>query len=146
MSENDLPYWQHMYTDETTDIRLEDLVPCSPNNPTPCYVVGMFDNENYFPRLGYVYYYEDQQSFSEAYFMEGSDAIFISDRNPHNEYYFLVGGNVSFRPHNQVPEYLRCQVITPKENAYINIGTLDTRIEEICGPVNFLVWKIINVN
>ncbi|CAB3384285.1 Hypothetical predicted protein [Cloeon dipterum] len=125
-----------MYTDNTSAIPLEGLVPCSPNNPTPCYVVGMFDYENHYPRLGYVYYLHDLKSFSAAYFMEGTDKPLISEwNNPYNKYYFLVADNVSFRPHNQVPENLRCRVVATTHNEYINIGTVDSGKEEICGPV-----------
>ncbi|CAB3384283.1 Hypothetical predicted protein [Cloeon dipterum] len=125
-----------MFTDDTSVIPVEVLVSCSPDNPLPCYVVGMFDDTNNINRLGYVYYFDNRKSFSKGYFMEGTDRIFTtSEKNPYNEYYFLVGGNVSFRPHNQVLGRLRFQVGSTEGNKPIYIGTFKAGGEELCGPV-----------
>ncbi|CAB3384274.1 Hypothetical predicted protein [Cloeon dipterum] len=108
----------------------EDFVPCSPDNPIPSYVVGMFMDLSCYPQPGYVYY--NQGSFSESYFMVTTDRGLVSNKE---EKYFLVGGDVSFRPHREVPENLRFKVGFTKQNKPIYIGTINIGPEEICGSV-----------
>ncbi|CAB3384276.1 Hypothetical predicted protein [Cloeon dipterum] len=104
---------------------------CSPNNPIPSYVAGLFNNLTYYPIPGYVYY--SQGSFRRGNFVVPNDPAFVP--NLDNKY-FLVGGDVSFRPHAQVPVHLRFKVGSTKENnTPVYIGTINIRTEEICGPV-----------
>ncbi|CAB3384281.1 Hypothetical predicted protein [Cloeon dipterum] len=108
---------------------MDILVPCSPNNPIPTYVAAAFNSYSPHPQPGYAYYREGK--FSCGYFMQGSEqGDFLEDG-----YYLLMGGNVSFRPHREVPENLRFKVGSTKDYKPIYIGTIYISGEEICGPV-----------
>ncbi|CAB3384280.1 Hypothetical predicted protein [Cloeon dipterum] len=121
------PYWI-LYNKAAVDVPLDKLVPCSPNNPIPSYVVGVFNQLTTHPQPGYAYY--NGRSFSCGYFIVETQKVLVSDH-----YYFLAGGNVSFRPNKQVPEDQWFKVGTTKDNKPVYIGTVYTGTEEICGPV-----------
>ncbi|CAB3384278.1 Hypothetical predicted protein [Cloeon dipterum] len=128
MAQNFWPYWR-LYNVGNDVVPVDKLVACSPNNPIPSYVVAGLYNGSCYPQPGYVYSYGG--AFGCGYFMEGTDSYVCLE----TDYYFLIGGNVSFRPHKQVTENLKFIVGYTKENRPIYIGTINVGGEEICGPV-----------
>ncbi|CAB3384282.1 Hypothetical predicted protein [Cloeon dipterum] len=130
MSNHFWPFWRIHKLHENDVIPVDELVPCSPNNPIPSYVVATFNNCSPHPQPGYAYFREG--SFRSGYFTVEKKQLLVREKE---FYYILVGGDVSFRPHTVVPENLRFKVGSTKDNKPIYIGTIDIGTEVICGSV-----------
>ncbi|CAB3384271.1 Hypothetical predicted protein [Cloeon dipterum] len=110
----------------------KDLVPCSPNNIIPSYVVGMLTEDCTCTQPGYAYCHRGM--FTSGYFIMETGRTLMAEKG----FYFLVGSDVSFRPNQQVPDGLRVQVGQIRINQQsrpVYIGTINIGGEEICGPV-----------
>ncbi|CAB3384279.1 Hypothetical predicted protein [Cloeon dipterum] len=129
MAETFWPYWR-LYNTGNSIVDVKELVPCSPNNPIPSYVVAVFNKFSPHPQPGYAYYKDGL--FSSGYFMVEKKKLLVTEKEL---YYFLVGGDVSFRPHTEVPENLWYKVGYTNDSKPIYIGTINIGGEEICGPV-----------
>ncbi|CAB3384277.1 Hypothetical predicted protein [Cloeon dipterum] len=123
-------YWQ-LYDLCESEVPVDELVSCSPNNVIPSYVVGeLSEYGSGYLQPGYASCYAG--SFGCGYVVDGTKkpAVLI------NNYYFLLGGNnVSFRPHQQVPEYLKIKAGFTVQGRPYYIGTINIAGEELSGPV-----------
>ncbi|XP_065335019.1 uncharacterized protein LOC135936206 [Cloeon dipterum] len=130
MSHKFWPYW-HSHKEMDRSRSTQDLVRCSSNNYFAPYVVGLLNKSSCYIHPGYVHRNLGTASFGTGYFVQENNQPVYELR----EYYFLVGGDVSFRPFMQVAENLRFKVGCTKQNRPIYIGTMAINGQELSGPV-----------